>query len=301
MFDSLGSWWEHATAGFDEEALNRRPASAVWSALEYGLHTALAVAAIRADVEQILAEDGCVLNDDFAIGDATDDNWAVIERASILNDLTREGTVMAAIAKRSRAPWGNVGWFDGSPVQAEAYVIHDVHDASHHFFDTARGLSALAPDTGTEGRLAQINVSDGGVPKLPVRDASITVHGLTADRQQDRKHHGRPFQAVCLWSVEVIEELAGLGHPIAPGSAGENLTLEGLDWTALRPGVLVRLGDALIELSFPAVPCRKQSRWFSDGDYSRISFEVNPQWARWYGWVRRPGHIRADAQVVVGL
>lgn len=300
LFESLGWWWAHATAVFDDDALNRRPAPAVWSALEYGLHTALAVAVIRRSVEQILADNDCTLMGDFDIGDATDDNWAAIDRGLTLRDLEREGSAMAALARSRQARWDNVGRSDATAVQARAYLIHDVHDASHHFFDTALGLSALAADTGGEGRLAQINVSDGGVPKLSVRKASATSHGVSGDRQHDRKHHGRPFQAVCLWSTEVIEQLAGLGHPIAPACAGENFTLAGFDWAAMRPGTLLRIGDALIELSFPATPCRKQSRWFSDGDFSRISFDVNPQWARWYGWVREPADIRAGAPAVIG-
>lgn len=300
LFESLGWWWEHATARFDDQVLNRRPAPAVWSALEYGLHTALAVAVIRIEVEQILDQMDRVLIEDFDIGDATEHNWAEIDRSSMLRDLTREGRAMAALARRRHAQWGNVGWFGESTVQAEAYLIHDVHDASHHFFDTARGLSALAGDMGGEGRLAQINLSDGGVPKLPARDATITFDGLLGDRQQDRKHHGRPFQAVCLWSAEVIDQLAGLGHPIAAGCAGENLTLTGLDWATMRPGTLLRIGEALIELSFPATPCHKQSHWFADGDPATISFDVNPKWTRWYGWVREPAEISVGAPVTIG-
>ena len=106
--------------------------------------------------------------------------------------------------------------------------------------------------------------------------------GLVGDRQTNRKHHGRQFQALCLWSAEVIDELAGLGHPIGPGSAGENLTITGLDWAALRPGTRLRIGSTLAEISFVAVPCAKQTRWFSDGDFNHISHERNPQWVRWY-------------------
>lgn len=300
LFDGLGWWWDHATAGFDEVVLNRRPAPVVWSALEYGLHTALAVAAIRMEIEQILAENNRVLVDDFDIGDATEDNWVALDRSSTLMDLKREGTAMAALARRHDAPWKNIGWFGGSAVQAEAYLVHDAHDASHHFFDVARGLGSVAGDTGNQGRLAQINLSHGGVPKLPARNATVTTEGLVGDHQRDRKHHGRPFQAVCLWSTEVITQLAGMGHPIAAGCAGENFTLTGLDWAEMHPGILLRVGDALIELSFPATPCHNQTRWFTDGDYSRISFEKNPQWTRWYGWVRERAEIRAGAPVIVG-
>ncbi|MDE3206134.1 MAG: MOSC domain-containing protein [Acidobacteriota bacterium] len=166
-------------------------------------------------------------------------------------------------------------------------------------------MAQLAPGSpgasGSEGRVARINVSDGGVPKAAVAEATVAHEGLSGDRQRDRKHHGRPFQAVCLWSAEVIDELAGLGHPIGPGCAGENLTLAGLDWSQLRPGTLLRVGETLIELSFPAVPCRHQAQWFTDGDFSRIAFEVNPRWVRWYGWVRQPGPVSAGAPVTAGV
>src|ERR1700736_5774320 len=86
LFEGLGWWWERATNGFSASDLNRRPAPAVWSVLEYGLHTALAAAVIRTEVEAILAGDGCTLDVEFDIGDATDDNWAVLDQQATLAD-----------------------------------------------------------------------------------------------------------------------------------------------------------------------------------------------------------------------
>ena len=57
------------------------------------------------------------------------------------------------------------------------------------------------------GVVHRIHVSDGGVPKLPVDAADIGLRGVAGDRQQNRKHHGAPWQALCLWSLEVIQEL----------------------------------------------------------------------------------------------
>lgn len=206
---------------------------------------------------------------------------------------------MAAMAGRRDAPWANLGYSGNHAYQAEAYLIHDAHDASHHMMDASRGLAALSGKPAAEGRVVQINVSDGGVPKRPVERAALTADGVAGDRQRDRKHHGRPFQAVCLWSADVLDELSAAGHPIGPGCAGENLTLRGVDWASLRPGALVRVGEAVVELSFPAVPCHNQTRWFSDGDFSRIAHDVNPHWARWYGWVRQPGEVGTGDRVVV--
>ena len=62
--------------------------------------------------------------------------------------------------------------------------------------------------------LHQISVSDGGLPKLPVPEARITLDGVEGDRQRNRDVHGGISRAVCLYSLEVIEALQreGLNH-----------------------------------------------------------------------------------------
>ncbi len=92
----------------------------------------------------------------------------------------------------------------------------------------------------------QLNCSPGGVPKTPVADAVLTPIGLAGDQQRDRRYHGGPERALCLFSLEVIAELQAEGHPIFPGSAGENATISGLEWAALAPGSRLALGLALI-------------------------------------------------------
>ena len=81
-----------------------------------------------------------------------------------------------------------------------------------------------------EGRIFQLNVSNGGVPKLPVREALLTPDGLEGDRQAHPQIHGGPERALCLYALERILELQAEGHPIYPGSIGENITVCGLDW-----------------------------------------------------------------------
>jgi hypothetical protein len=38
-------------------------------------------------------------------------------------------------------------------------------------------------------------------------------------------------------SLELIDQLRLEGHPIVPRSVGENVTISGLDWHSIRPGV----------------------------------------------------------------
>jgi MOSC domain-containing protein YiiM len=309
LFDALGYWWRLALgeASPDQSSaqdLNRRPSSGVWSALEYGLHSALVTAVNRAGIEMILAENSVILPEPPALGSAEGDGDAalVLDPAQVLADLEREGRAMAAVARQSDGSWTNVGSLRGVTLQAEALLLHAAHDASHHFLDVSRGLGVLGAGTPAgRGTVAQINTSGGGVPKRPVPSGEVTIgwDGVAGDVQADRKHHGRPFQAVSLWSVEVIAGLAEDGHPIAPGCAGENLTLAGVDWASLRPGTRVRAGTAVLEISYPAVPCHKQTGWFSDGDFNRISHERNPALVRWYAWVREPGEVHIGDVVTV--
>jgi MOSC domain-containing protein YiiM len=147
--------------------------------------------------------------------------------------------------------------------------------------------------------VAQINTSAGGVPKLPVDAAEIGERGLLGDRQAARQHHGRPLQALCLWSSDVIDDLRAEGHPIYPGAAGENLTLTGLDWAAIRPGTRLLIGEVLAEVSAYATPCKKNAQWFEGGDFNRMSNDRHPGWSRLYAWVLEPGTVRSGDQVVV--
>ena len=138
------------------------------------------------------------------------------------------------------------------------------------------------------------------MPKLPVPEARITVEGVAGDRQRNREVHGGVDQAVCLFSLEVIEALQAEGHSIKPGSSGENLTIAGLDWARIKPGDRLRIGDAVrLELVKYTAPCKHNARWFINGDFSRISQKVYPGWSRLYARVLAEGVVRAGDAVIV--
>ena len=68
------------------------------------------------------------LDVEFDIGDATDDNWAVLYRWFTLADLEGEGSASAVTAGRENACWANVGYAANYVRLAGAYLIHDAHD-----------------------------------------------------------------------------------------------------------------------------------------------------------------------------
>lgn len=142
------------------------------------------------------------------------------------------------------------------------------------------------------GTVVSLNISSGGVPKLPVEQALVTVNGVRGDGHHDLKHHGGPERAVCIYSVELIEALQGEGHPIFPGSAGENLTVAGLDWSEMVPGARVAIGEALLEITDYTSPCVTIRDSFTGGRFGRISQKSNPGWSRVYGKVVTEGIMR---------
>ncbi|MEN3273530.1 MAG: hypothetical protein V7636_2291 [Actinomycetota bacterium] len=306
---ALGWWWRTALDGLDQAEVAQRPAPAVWSALEYGVHSAFVTAVLRGALERVLAGGAWEASDRINPAPAhasSDDGPLLVDCASLLVDLEREGAKLATVAQHADTDhWSRCSERPGrAPVRADSILFHAVHDASHHQMDVGRCLSSIGSGAvraagGRSGRVAQINTSAGGVPKLGVDHVDIASDGLVGDRQADDAHHGRPFQAVCLWTTDAITDLVAAGHGVVPGSVGENLTVDGLDWTALRPGARLRVGSSLLELSFPAIPCKKQAQWFSDGDFSRLAFENNPRWARWYAWVRESGSVMTDDQVLI--
>jgi MOSC domain-containing protein YiiM len=104
--------------------------------------------------------------------------------------------------------------------------------------------------------ILQINISKGGVPKLPVTEAVITPLGIDGDLHAHPEIHGGLIKALLLITSEGIEELKGQGFPLFYGALGENLTTSGLDRRSLRIGQRWRIGEAVIELTRIRTPCR---------------------------------------------
>ena len=155
------------------------------------------------------------------------------------------------------------------------------------------------PDAG-RGIVLQVNVSPGGVPKRPVDGAYVGRLGLEGDDHDDLAGHGGPNRAVCLLAIEVIRRIAAEGHPIAPGTTGENITAEGIEFGALPSGTRLAIGDALIlELTEPTTPCKTIRESFSDGRFVRLGTKLYGIDTRVYARVAREGMVRAGDAIRV--
>ena len=142
--------------------------------------------------------------------------------------------------------------------------------------------------------IVSINVSElGGVPKLPVKTAVVRFEGVEGDLNRFRmeRKNGDPGRAVSIFSMERILQLQEEGHPIDIGTAGENFTIEGIDWPKMEVGMMIRLGSTLIRLSEPCAPCSKIGGSFMENEFSRIDQNKRRGWSRWSASVIEEGAV----------
>ncbi|MCZ6837008.1 MAG: MOSC domain-containing protein [Planctomycetota bacterium] len=100
-----------------------------------------------------------------------------------------------------------------------------------------------------------INLSKGGIPKLPVDAANVTLAGLEGDGH-DHDKHNTPMQAISLLDVEDCEDLQNEGFDVFPGATGENITCRGLSVDDLTIGDRLHFsGGVELELTKKRKPC----------------------------------------------
>lgn len=138
------------------------------------------------------------------------------------------------------------------------------------------------------------------MPKRPVPEATVTASGLRGDVQRDLRYHGGPERAVSLFSLDVIERLRSEGHPVEPGSTGENVTVAGVDWGLVVPGARLEFeGGVVLEVASYCTPCGKIRASFADGAIHRINQEDHPGESRVYARVIAEGTVREGESVKV--
>jgi len=150
------------------------------------------------------------------------------------------------------------------------------------------------------GRILQVNISPGGIPKRPIAEALVTAAGIRGDSWAHPQIHGGPNQALLLITSEGIAELAAQGFPLYPGALGENLTTSGLDRRQMRIGQRYRAGEVFLELTKLRAPCSTLDVFGPGIQRAMYDAQVkagDPSTPRWglsgfYARVLQPGVIR---------
>jgi MOSC domain-containing protein YiiM len=176
---------------------------------------------------------------------------------------------------------------------------------------TRRGREKLEPEGPMRGRIIQVSISKGGLPKVAVPEAYASADGLAGDAHFHTRFHGGPAKALLLVSAGDLAALAAEGFPLGAGSLGENLTIEGIDFRQLRAGQRFYAGEALIELTTLRVPCAELDLYNPGGErllqarlydaQAKAGDARSPVWARggFYAAVVRPGLLIAGATIAM--
>jgi MOSC domain-containing protein YiiM len=128
----------------------------------------------------------------------------------------------------------------------------------------------------TSGKVLAVCLGTGGIPKFVVESAVVEEHGLVGDGHRFHKHGGAN-RAVCLFAIEDYATLRRDGVPCdEPGTFGENVLTEGLDYSALRPGDELAIGDKVViaihDVREPCGTLKKVDKRFPDLMLGRSGF-----------------------------
>ncbi|MBJ7472182.1 MAG: MOSC domain-containing protein [Solirubrobacteraceae bacterium] len=105
-----------------------------------------------------------------------------------------------------------------------------------------------------------------GIDKRPV-DGRLAIRGTSfeGDGQASLDLHGGPDMAIYAYAAEDSAWWAQqLGREITPGMFGENLTTSGVDCSGAVIGERWALGEVVLEVCQPRLPCYKLGMHFQD-------------------------------------
>jgi len=134
-----------------------------------------------------------------------------------------------------------------------------------------------------------------GIYKMPVQGkVSIASPGIVEDFIGSPKHHGGPDQAVYVYTMDDYEWwMNKLGHVLAPGTFGDNLTFRGMESAHFNIGDRLILGDVILEVTAPRIPCSTLATRMGD-----------PQFVKQYRDAERPGlycRVIAEGEIEAGV
>lgn len=138
-----------------------------------------------------------------------------------------------------------------------------------------------------------------GIDKRPVAGPVLLAEGgVAGDTVCDTAHHGGPDQAVYAYSADDLAFWsAELGQDVGAGGVGENLTLAGVDCSHAEVGERWAVGEAVLVVRGPRIPCRVFAGFRGVPDLvKRFAAAGRPGC---YLAVQQPGEVRAGDPVRV--
>ena len=139
-----------------------------------------------------------------------------------------------------------------------------------------------------------------GIYKFPI-EGTVRVEGvnLGGDDQADRSVHGGIDKAVYAYAWEDYLWWSGqLGRTLPPGTFGDNLTTQGIDVGGAVVGQHWRIGDVVLEVSEPRVPCYKLGIRMEDPKFPQVFSAAHRPGA--YLRIVEEGSVAAGDRIEIG-
>jgi len=117
------------------------------------------------------------------------------------------------------------------------------------------------------GMPKELNYSNGrsmitGIEKQEVQEVYLGKSGFEGDDVADKKHHGGPDRAVCLYPAEhYIQWEQELGKKLPTATFGENLTVTNMLEADVCIGDTYKIGNAVIQITQGRIPCSTIDRY----------------------------------------
>jgi MOSC domain-containing protein YiiM len=127
--------------------------------------------------------------------------------------------------------------------------------------------------------------------RLPVASALLTLSGFEGDGVGDPVNHGGADKAVNVYPHDHYAYWSGVfGAPLPVAAFSENLTLAGALETGVCLGDQYVVGEALVEVSQPRVPCFKLN--LKHDKPRLVQWIISSGFTGFYLRVLRPGLVR---------
>ncbi|MDM7859075.1 MOSC domain-containing protein [Alteromonas sp. ASW11-36] len=137
------------------------------------------------------------------------------------------------------------------------------------------------------------------IAKHPVESLTVYYDGTDEDEQGNKKLHGGVEKVLHQYSLASYtlfqQHFPDEATKFVPGSIGENISVVGMDDTNVRIGDVYRMGNVVLQVGSPRVPCNKISHRFGIDGLDR--FVNQHAISGWYYRVLQTGEIKVGDKV----
>lgn len=136
-----------------------------------------------------------------------------------------------------------------------------------------------------------------GICKETTQVAFLSVDGFKGDDVADKKHHGGPDRAVCMYPHEHYAQWNDEFECVLPPAAfGENITASGMTEAEICIGDIFTLGDAIIQVTQGRIPCNTIDQRLG---YPMMKNMIQTGFTGYLCRVLKEGMVRSDDQITL--